>query len=77
MVTVKNSFHGTAVVLRARLGKELTSGQIKKARKELCGVCGCTCGGPIGNRGPQDGFTVEQISVNRVVLIANDSNNPR
>ena len=71
MITITNNFHGTSVNLKANIGDELTESQVKRARKQLCGVSGCTCWGMLGNRGKQDGFTVEQIDVNRVVLVAN------
>lgn len=59
MITVYNDFHNTSVSLRADIGAELTASQIRRARKELCGQDGCRCGGPLGERGPQEGFWVE------------------
>lgn len=54
MITVTNDFHNTQVTLRAREGEALTDSQIRRARRELCGVAGCMCGGAIGERGTQD-----------------------
>lgn len=70
MIKIRNDYHNTEVTLRANIGDELTASQIKRARKALCGISGCMCGGPIGDRGPQDGFSVEQIDYDRVQLIA-------
>jgi len=70
MVTVTNDFHGTKVFLRADVGDELSPSQIRRSRAALCGISGCTCGGPIGERGPQQGFFVEQIDHGRVKIQA-------
>jgi len=70
MITIRNDFHNTEVSIRANIGDELTESQIKRARNELCGISGCTCGGPIGERGHQDGFVVEQIDIDRVQIVA-------
>lgn len=70
MITIRNDFHNTSVTIRAAIGEELTESQIKRARRALCPVGGCTCGGPVGNRGNQDGFHVEQIDYNRVRIVA-------
>ena len=55
MITIKNDFHNTAVKI-AKLGEngELTDSQIRRIRNALCGVWGCTCGGVLSERGPQD-----------------------
>ena len=52
-----NDFHNTEITLRVK-GDQLSSGQIKRAQKELCGISGCTCSGPTGARGVQDGFRI-------------------
>ena len=70
MITIRNDFHNTAVSLRANIGDEITVSQINRARSALCPVSCCTCGGPVGNRGLQDGFHVEQIDYNRVRIVA-------
>ncbi len=66
MITIKNNFHNSEISLRANVGDELTARQIERSKRELCGMDGCTCGGPVGNRGPQDGFSIEQIDHSRV-----------
>lgn len=58
-ITLTNDFHGQSVTLRlgqrnARGGWPLSQGQIRRARQELCGIAGCTCGGLLGERGRQD-----------------------
>lgn len=54
MTTLRNDFHGSEVTLRAGAGQELSLSQILRARRTLCGITGCTCGGNLGERGPQD-----------------------
>jgi len=52
-ITLKNDFHHTRVSLKSRHGHRLSPGQVTRARRELCGIDGCTCGGYCGERGPQ------------------------
>ncbi len=51
-LTLKNNFHSTSVELECSGGR-LSAKQVANARKTLCGVSGCTCGGNAGERGPQ------------------------
>ena len=53
-MTIKNDFHGTVCTLRTDDSGRLSSGQIRRCRKALCGIDGCTCGGELSERGPQD-----------------------
>ena len=51
---IRNDFHGSEVTLSLpQQGGVLSAGQVRKARRALCGMAGCTCGGLIGERGPQ------------------------
>ena len=50
MITLTNNFHGTSVNLRPRNGR-LSPAQMRRARKVLCGLSECKCG---GIRGPQE-----------------------
>jgi len=54
VITLKNDFHRSEVRLRAEEGEPFTDSQIRRARRTLCGVQGCVCGGAMGERGPQD-----------------------
>jgi len=64
MITLKNNFHGTSVNLRPRNGR-LSPAQMRRARRELCGLSDCQCGGIRGpqefeiDREPDGGATVE------------------
>lgn len=53
-ITIRNDFHRTAVTLLLKpasgLNPELTKSQINRACRQLCGIDGCACGGPIGDR---------------------------
>lgn len=57
-VSLTNDFHGSRVRVRPDAAGWLSAGQITRARRALCGVRDCTCGGPLGERGRQDA-TVE------------------
>lgn len=66
-VTIRNNFHNTEVTLEAKnitLEKTteyyLSPAQVDKAKRELCGLRGCTCSGVLGQRGPQN-WSGEQI----------------
>jgi hypothetical protein len=52
--TIRNDFHGTSATVRVGESGLLSPGQIKRVRKALCGIDGCTCGGPLSERGPQE-----------------------
>lgn len=54
IITLKNNFHGTSVNLRPRNGR-LSPTQMRRARRVLCGLSECQCG---GIRGPQE-FEIE------------------
>ncbi len=59
--TIRNDFHNTASTIRceglSHIWNEVeikpSLSQIKKLRRELCGIEGCTCGDDVGARGPQ------------------------
>lgn len=53
MITIRNEYHNTEVRVRASIGEVLTSGQVKRCRRALCGIDGCTCGGVLSERGQQ------------------------
>lgn len=71
-ITLKNDFHNTEVLLRAEVLSHihhtatayLTTGQIKRAKRELCGIAGCTCSGEAGTRGPQMLDNGKRLEVN-------------
>jgi len=78
MITLRNDFHNTEIRLRADVGDELTSAQIKRARNALCGIEGCTCSGDAGQRGKQDGFELvpERQDTLRAVSTKGGRGNP-
>jgi hypothetical protein len=49
-VTFTNEFHKTSVTLITKDGK-LSPGQVKKARRVLCGTADCRCGGNLSETG--------------------------
>lgn len=51
MVTLRNNFHNASA--RVRVG-ELSEATVRRVRKTLCGIKGCTCGDGLGMRGPQE-----------------------
>jgi hypothetical protein len=42
-ITLTNDFHGTSVTLRVN-GDRLSAGQMRRMRRELCGMSDCCCG---------------------------------
>ena len=52
-ITLTNDFHNTEVTLNVKNGI-ITVGQVKRARRVLCGISGCTCGDDLGARGKQE-----------------------
>ena len=71
-ITLKNDFHTTFVNLNVEVRSHiygvavayLSAGQIKKAKRELCGIRGCTCSGDAGTRGPQSLENGKRLDVN-------------
>ena len=51
-ITLTNDFHNSEVTLNVK-DSTISAGQVKKARRELCGISGCTCGNDLGMRGKQ------------------------
>jgi len=69
-VVLVNDFHSTKATVRTQVlwhgvhcEITLTASQMKRARRILCGIKGCTCGGPGGIRGPQ-AFRGKKLVVN-------------
>ena len=58
LITLINDFHSTAANVRTADGW-LSKGQVKRIRRTLCGIDGCTCGGELGERGAQDYAVVD------------------
>jgi hypothetical protein len=52
-IKLTNGFHNTEVVLISRNG-ELSTRQIKRAKRVLCGLRGCRCSDDAGCRGNQE-----------------------
>ncbi len=45
-----NEYHATTATVRPAWGGTLSHEQVRRAWRKLCGVAGCTCGGPAGER---------------------------
>lgn len=69
MYTIKNSFHGTEARTR---GGRLSESQERRIWNKLCGAKGCTCGGLIGERGPQE-CGIYYDADNRIIVAEKDS----
>ena len=50
-VTLRNDFHDTTVDVRVPKDGRLSMAQVRRIRRELCGIHDCRCGAV---RGPQD-----------------------
>lgn len=57
LITLTNDFHGTEAAVRGDnmvgRGKALSAVTVRRTWRALCGIEGCTCGGVLGQRGPQ------------------------
>jgi hypothetical protein len=72
MLTLQNDFHNTSVSLRAKRGQELSLAQVRRARRILCGITACNCGGTLGQRGANpevDAFGYDQTGHLRVRVL--------
>ena len=47
MITIRNYFHGTAYHARPQNGIRLAPWTVRRIRRALCGIDGCTCGGDL------------------------------
>jgi len=66
-ITLTNDFHNSSVNLVPYKGT-LSAGQVKRAKRALCGVSECSCSDELGQRGPQAfGVEVQQDSVGDLV----------
>ena len=69
-VELANDFHGTTCTIRCEVLSHIyhtatirpNLAQIKRAKKALCGIAGCTCSGDAGTRGPQS-YNGKQLEV--------------
>ncbi len=53
-ITIRNDFHHTETAVQVRCSdRRLSAAQVRRIRQALCGVPGCTCGGLLGECGPQ------------------------
>jgi hypothetical protein len=53
VVTIRNDFHGTAARVRP-IDSYVARNTVLRVRRQLCGIAGCTCGGILSERGPQE-----------------------
>jgi hypothetical protein len=63
-IVLTNDYHNAEVRLMPKDNK-LSIRQIKRAKRVLCGVDGCTCSNEFGTRGRQDGFSLELVRKRR------------
>ena len=52
LVTIRNDFHNTSA--RVNPDRPLSAATVSRVRRELCGMADCSCGGQVGERGPQE-----------------------
>lgn len=65
-----NDFHGTEYRTR---GGVLSPSTVRRIRKALCGIQGCTCGGVLGERGP-DNPTVLEFPDGEIMVLGTRAN---
>lgn len=49
-IKITNSFHNSEAVCRPAANGYLSLSQVRRLRKKLCGIAGCTCGDCVGAR---------------------------
>ena len=75
MIILTNDFHRTEA--RVDDTKPITKDRIRKIRKRLCGVKGCTCSGTLGERGKQAENTEAFLNrANQVILSSQNEEQP-
>ena len=76
-VILRNNFHNTSVTIRCPVFLHIHNeakiypsvSQIRRAKRELCGIDGCTCSGDAGTRGPQE-YNDRRLIVNVSAIFA-------
>lgn len=65
MTTLTNSFHNTAISIKAGIGESISPSTYRKVLKALCGQSDCRCGGVRGGQ-----FSIVEIEgeTGRVVV---------
>ena len=71
-ITLRNDFHNSSININCEVLSHIHNvataypslGQIKRAKRELCGIAGCTCSGDAGTRGPQALDNGKRLEVN-------------
>ena len=58
-ITLSNNFHNSTARVRVPDSGTLSVSQVRRVRRELCGIATCTCGGNLSERGPQENRIVE------------------
>lgn len=64
VITITNNFHNTSTAIRAKSGDVLSLRKCNRIKSRLCGIAGCTCSGPLGERGKQN-FSYELVFDNK------------
>jgi hypothetical protein len=62
-ITLRNDFHGTEVNIRANDGDILSTYQMRRIEKKLCGMDECCCGIVRGPQRDKDGNPLELESL--------------
>lgn len=61
-IILKNEFHGTEVKMKVPAASGyFTKDQIRRAKRTLCGIKDCKCGGIMGENGPQKGVDLRIV----------------
>ena len=77
-ITLKNDFHNSSVNIRCEVLSHIhniataypNAAQIKRAKKALCGISGCTCSNDSGIRGRQE-INGKRLEVNLDAIYMN------
>ncbi len=56
LITIQNNFHGSSTKLNIKVDGKVSLSQERRAKKAICGVGGCQCGGIYGPHAEVEGM---------------------
>lgn len=69
MLTLTNSFHNTEATIRANVDDTVSRSTLRRVRKQLCGITGCTCGREDGTRHSRYRLESQGLDADSPVLV--------
>lgn len=76
MTTITNSFHGSEVTINANVGEEVSASTLRRVRRALCGISGCTCCREDGSRDSRFHIEIRGCDKSTSPMVVVDSKAP-